>query len=106
MSLIAGIWIRGPDIVVVLIVALTSAVSSEWSAVLSARLSVLTKKLTKLGFEDCECMPGQYNHLICPMVHIPISYVLLNLLFLKSVMTLRMLIIVLSVRFHQCIVID
>uniref|UniRef100_A0A7C8YBZ1 Uncharacterized protein n=1 Tax=Opuntia streptacantha TaxID=393608 RepID=A0A7C8YBZ1_OPUST len=42
-------------------------VSSEWSAVLSARLSVLTKKLTKLGFEDCECMPGQYNHLICPM---------------------------------------
>ncbi|KAJ8450701.1 hypothetical protein Cgig2_021173 [Carnegiea gigantea] len=43
------------------------AVSLERSTRVPFALSVLTKRLTKLGFEDCEYMPGQYNHLLCPM---------------------------------------
>ncbi|KAJ8450703.1 hypothetical protein Cgig2_021175 [Carnegiea gigantea] len=42
-------------------------VSFEGSALLSARLSALAKKLKELGFEDLDYMPGQYNHLSCPM---------------------------------------
>ena len=81
MGLIAGIGIISPYLVVILRVAFACAVSLERSTRVPFALSVLTKRLTKLGFEDCEYMPGQYNHLLCPMVHILVSYVLLNLLF-------------------------
>lgn len=35
----------------------------------SDQLSILRKKLGHLGIDGSLCVPGQHNHLLCPMVY-------------------------------------